>query len=561
MVPENQTQAYVNVVCCSSSNQPDKEIVQTSCLSAQQKLFAVLWKYSSLDKLLRVIAWLTRLSSRNRASAPSANNVIRGKEADPLTCKELDKALFTTIHLAQLEYFTPSLFSKIEKHGFNYALEHCKDKAIKEKLRRLSKLSPFVDDQHKLRVGGRLQNSDMPDSIKHPVILPRRHHVTRLIIEDIHYRNRHFGGVSYVLNNMQTKFSIGSSTVRFYLDRCLPCLQIRAQTGNQIMAPLPAARVSSGGQPFQATGVDYFGPVTVRVNRSYPKRWIALFTCLATRAVHIEIVTSLKTCSFLQAFLRFRCSRGNTIKTLYSDNATTFHGADAELKAALERLEAEGFGRKLQYYGVDWKFNAPLASHQGGSWERLIRSVRKVLLGIPALQNREPTDETLSTYLKEAESIINLRPLTKLNGDPEELPALTPSMLLTGSFAPTVPVDVFHSSDQLKNDWRYTQVAAQQFWERFVKEYLATLQPRQKWTRLLSSFKVGDVVLVKEARMNYRPQYPKALITGLYPGPDGNVRNVKIRYADGRTLVRDTRKLVPLERHIDDAMCTSSNKN
>ena len=246
------------------------------------------------------------------------------------------------------------------------------------------------------------------------------------------------------------------------------------------------------------------------------------------------------------------------MKTLYSDNASTFHGADTELKQALERLEAEGFGRKLQHNGVDWKFNPPLASHQGGIWERLIRSVLKVLLGIPALQNREPTDETLDTYLKEAESIVNLRPLTKLNGDPEELPALTPSMLLTGPLAPTLPVDVFHTSDQLKNDWRYTQIAGQQFWERFIKEYLVNLQPRHKWYRSSPDFKVGDIVLVKEARVNYRPQYPKAMVISLHPGADGNTRSVKIRFADGRILVRDIRKLVPLEGHVHDDEAQSS---
>ena len=229
------------------------------------------------------------------------------------------------------------------------------------------------------------------------------------------------------------------------------------------MAPLPEARVTVGSQPFEATGVDYFGPVVVKVNRTKPKRWIALFTCLATRAVHIEIVFSLLSSSFLQAFFRFRSCHGNSVRTLHSDNATTFHGADATLKLALQRLEEEGFGKKLLNQGVDWKFNAPLASHQGGSWERLIHSVKKVLLGIPALHTTTPTDETLQTYLKEAEGIINHRPLTKLNGDPEELLALTPSMILTGSLAPPAPVDVFYTADQLRNDWRYTQIAAQQF--------------------------------------------------------------------------------------------------
>ena len=549
MVPRSKAGCYVNALCCSAARVATSEMVKPAS-SAQGKLFNLLWKYSCLDKLLRILAWLARLSYKHKEQVRT--NFI------PISQSELSDSLMTAVWLAQLEYFTPAVLDSIHSHGFNYTMDGCQDKSVKDKLKKLCKLCPFIDDQHLLRVGGRLQNSDVPDSLKHPVILPRRHHITRLIIEDVHCRNRHFGGISFVLNQLQLKFCIGSSTVKFYLDRCLPCLQIRAQTGNQIMAPLPAARVTTGGQPFHTTGVDYFGPVLTKVLRSHVKRWIALFTCLATRAIHLEKVNSLTTSSFLQAFFRFRCSRGNTVKTLYSDNASTFHGADTELKQALERLEAEGFGRKLQHNGVDWKFNPPLASHQGGVWERLIRSVRKVLLGIPALQNREPTDETLDTYLKEAESIVNLRPLTKLNGDPEELPALTPSMLLTGSLAPTLPVDVFHTSDQLKNDWRYTQIAAQQFWERFIKEYLVNLQPRHKWYRSSPDFKVGDIVLVKEARVNYRPQYPKAMVISLHPGADGNTRSVKVRFADGRILVRDIRKLVPLEGHVHDDEAQSS---
>ena len=333
MVPLNKAQMYVSITCGSVV---DTELVDRSSdtivqLSPQEKLFLLLWKFSSLDKLLRILGWLARLSSKDTKGLGS------------ITSKELEAARSTAIHLAQLEYYSPKVLSQIKKKGFAYAYDHCVDNVTKGRLKPLGKLSPFLDEHQILRVGGRLQNSDIPNHMKHPIILPPRHHVTKLIIEEDHSRNRHFGGISYVLNNMQTKYYVGSATVKYYLDRCIPCMHIRAKTANQVMAPLPAARVSHGGHPFEATGVDYFGPVTVRVNRSHPKRWVALFTCLATRAVHLEIVNSLTTSSFLQAFFRFRCTRGNTVKVLYSDNATTFHGADAELIAALKRLDAEGY--------------------------------------------------------------------------------------------------------------------------------------------------------------------------------------------------------------------------
>ena len=525
----------VDSIAGESIEEPTANVSSTavSNISPAEKISLLLWKYSSLSMLLKVVAWLKRLSSKSKT--PN------------LSCDELDQALVTSVKLAQREYFSPHVVDKIKSLGFNEALSRISDKKMKELLIPIQKLSPFVDDHGLLRVGGRLQNSALPVEMIHPIILPRRHHVTRLIIEDHHYKNRHFGGVSYVMNLLSSRFWVNHSTVKFYLDRCLMCVRIRAKTGIQIMAPLPAVRVATGGQPFSATGVDYMGPLLVQVKRSKMKRWVALFTCLATRAVHIEKVHTLETSSFLQAFIRFRCARNGSVKKLYSDNASTFHGADNELRQALIRLEEDGFREKLQACGVDWHFNPPLASHQGGVWERQIRSIRKVLLGLPAFERTTPNDEMLDTILKDAECIINNRPLTAIDGDPESVPALTPGMLLIGSLAPATPLDLVHDSETLKRNWRYTQVAADQFWSRFVKEYIRNLQPRLKWYTAQPNFKLGDVVLVKEERSNYRPNYPKARITNLNIGPDGHVRSVELRFPDGRRLVRDIRKVVPLQ--------------
>ena len=538
LVPEPSVCSVVKTLCCIDSEESRPESPTPCPGSIVDRLMSILWKFSGLRKLLRVFAWLRRLS-------------VKVKPAT-LSYGEIEAAKLSVVQLAQEQYFSSRAIENIRLHGLNKAIAKCTKKDLKKRLTDLIKLAPFVDQAGLLRVGGRLQNASIPADMMHPIVLPRRHHVTRLIIEEVHNKNRHFGGPSFVLNQLVGTYWIQISTVKFYLDRCLPCVHIRAQTGAQVMAPLPAARVSVGKHPFQTTGVDYFGPVLVKVKRSLVKRWVALFTCLATRAIHLEVVYCCETSSFLQAFLRFRNSRGNTVNTLYSDNATTFHGADNELKQALKRLEPNGFGEQLQVQGVEWNFTPPLASHQGGVWERLIRSVRKVLLGIPALQQTTPSDETLLTYLKEAESIVNSRPLTKTSGDINDIPAITPSMILTGTLGSAAPVDQFHDSDQLRNDWRYTQIAADQFWERFVKEYLVNMQPRAKWHQPSRNLQLNDVVLVKDARLNYRPNYPKALVVELFPGKDGFVRSVKVRFADGRTLVRDIRKLVPLECHLDD---------
>lgn len=536
------------IVAATEANVTESGSQVSHPLTPSDKLNELLWKFSSLDKLLRVIARLSTLSAKEKP--------------ENLSPIHLEAALMDTVLLAQQEFFTPHIILKIKSDGFTNTLDGCKDKVMKERLKPLQKLSPYVDENGLFRVGGRLQHANIPFDTMHPIILPRRHHVTRLIIEDCHVRGKHFGGVQYTLNILKNQFWITQSMVRFYLDRCLHCQIIRAKTGEQMMAPLPADRVASGNSPFTATGVDYFGPILVKVKRSNMKRWVALFTCMATRAIHLEKVHSLTTSSFLQAFFRFRDSRGGNVKTLYSDNATTFHGADAELKKAVQRLEAEGFGEKLLQKGVNWKFNPPLASHQGGVWERQIRSVRKVLLGIPAFESQVPTDELLDTVLKEAECVVNNRPLTQIDGDADSIPALTPNMFLTGLLDPAAPIDAVHNSEQYKRDWKFTQVAADQFWQRFVKEYLLNLQPRSKWYKSYPNLKVGDVVLVKEVRFNHRPNYPKAIILKLNIGSDGLVRSTQLRFADGRTMVRDIRKVVPLEcTHTADVGLLSTAAN
>ena len=137
------------------------------------------------------------------------------------------------IRLAQEEYFSQHIVNAIKTSDFSSVLSNCKNKAIRQKLVSIQKLSPFVDQNNILRVGGRLQHADLPYDTKHPLILPSRHHVTQLIIDDVHRKNRHFGGMQYTLNVLKARFWVTQSTIKFYLDRYLPCQIIRAKSGSQ----------------------------------------------------------------------------------------------------------------------------------------------------------------------------------------------------------------------------------------------------------------------------------------------------------------------------------------
>ena len=194
----------------------------------------------------------------------------------------------------------------------------------------LHKLCPVTIDGV-LCVGGRLRNAPITEDAKHPILLPKKHHVTDLIVRKYHEELAH-AGREHVLASVRLKFWIikGRVAVRRVLRDCFKCRRRNAPTGEQRMANLPLERVTPDRPPFTFVGVDYFGPMLVKQKRSHVKRYGCLFTCLASRAVHIEIAHSLDTDSFIDALRRFIARRGRP-EVMRSDNGTNFHGGEREL--------------------------------------------------------------------------------------------------------------------------------------------------------------------------------------------------------------------------------------
>ena len=199
------------------------------------------------------------------------------------------------------------------------------------------------------------------------------------------------------------------------------------------MANLPDDRLEPA-PPFTFCAVDYFGPWYVKEGRRELKRYGVLFTCLTSRAVHLEVASSLSTDSFLSAYRRFVGRRG-PVRQLRSDQGTNFVGAKDELQQALSTMENEKIRQELVKRNCDWiyfKMNVPEASHMGGSWERQIRTVRNVLASLLTQHAAQLDEETLRTFMVEAEAIVNCRPLTVDTINSPQMPEpLMPNHLLT----------------------------------------------------------------------------------------------------------------------------------
>ena len=500
-------------------------------------LYRLLTHFSSWSRLRRAVAYLLRLKQflLTKSKSGITKNMFPFRY---LSVEEFRASTLAIVKSVQIKYFHKELNSL--KNNDRFFVSGAKN--IHSPLR---KLCP-IQVNGILRVGGRLQNSSLSDSAKHPIILPSNHHVTKLIILDIHEKEGHVGPL-HTLSVVRQHYWVvkGHVTVRKVIRECRFCRHMNAQPGKQLMAPLPSARVTPGKPPFAFTGVDYAGPYTTTVGRRSAKRYICLFSCMTTRAVHLECAYALDVDSFLLALQRFTARRC-TPEAIYSDNGTNFTAAERELRLSINKWNQQSLPSKLARRGIRWHFNPPVASHQGGSWERIIRSVKRTLAAVS--KGATMSDETFTTFLIEVERIFNDRPITKIASDSRDPEALTPNALLKGHLEPSLPMGVFAKADGYRKSWRLIGLLADRFWSRWLKEYLPLLQQRQKWLVESRNFQVGDVVLVIGEK-SYRGQWPKALIEEVHKDKDGFVRSVRLR-TSSQSLVRDIRKLCLLEEHV-----------
>jgi hypothetical protein len=485
-------------------------------------------RYSSWNKLKRVWAWILRFKKILLSRLRKADV---GVLTSSLSVPEIKEAELEIVKLLQSKYFSEEI--EILRGG----------KTLK-KSGKLYRLEPLLDNRGILRIGGRLEHAPVSEEARHQAILPRDSHITTLVIRFHHGFCGH-SGREYVLSSIRSRYWIvnGRSAVDRVLRDCVKCKRVKGPTKSQQMAVLPVDRVTPFKPPFTFVGVDCFGPFWVKLGRnSGLKRYGCLFTCLSIRAVHIEILHSMDTNSFVNGLQRFICRRGPPEK-IRSDNGTNFKGGDKELRRSIQEWNQDQIEGFLQQKEIAWEYNPPAASHMGGIWERQIRSVRKILAGV--LAEQPVHDEVLSTLFCLVESIINGRPITPVSSDPNDLEPLTPNHLLLMRPAAALPPGIFVKEDIFRKRWRHVQYLSNLFWHRWLKEYLPTLQLRTKWYEPKENLNIGDIVLVKD-ETTPRNLWPLARVIETHPAKDGKVRSVVVK-TKSTVLTRPIVKLCLLE--------------
>ena len=504
-------------------------------------------RYSSLIKLLRVTALVVKFT-----------RLLKKSVQTPLciTSSDIEEAEQLWLVHIQRKHYTKDYDD----------IANAKPSGLQRQL------GLYLDDKRILRCKGRLDNSCLTEGARRPILLPHKDRFTVLVIENAHQQSLHYG-VSQTLAKTREKYWItrGRSVVKSTIRQCRMCRRYAA-TSYRVpeMPPLPSSRVNESS-PFDKVGLDYLGPLNIKHPQGIQKRWLCLFTCMNTRAIHMELIQDLTTEEFLMCFRRFISQRG-TPSEITSDNATQFKLASKVISDVWKNvLKSDDVQSYVSTRGIKWNFIVELAPWMGGFYERLVGVVKSSLR--KSLGRKLLTQIQLQTLIKEIEATVNSRPLVYVESDLESNITISPSHFLSLNPKTGIPseddedtdafVPVETTKDKLLKTWKKGQKALDEFWKIWREEYLVSLRERTQTLLRSGRFKateipkVGDVVQIKENCA--RGCWKVGRVAELVPSSDGHIRSVKVTLPNRKVLGRPLKLLYPLECEPIEQCSTDKN--
>ena len=485
----------------------DTEIKNTTvCLNLSENIDTIFdFKDSnSLSFIVHTISYIRRFLKNTRVSKDQ-------RQVGPISATEAVEAQETLWRLQQRRYW-PTEVDKLKK-GENIP-----------KSSNIYTLNPYLDPSGLLRIGGRLHNADLTFTRKHPIILPASK-ISLLLIKFLHVLYSHSGVDATMAITRENYWVIrGRHAAKTVIKFCIVCQRQHARTQNEIAPPLPDFRVRFY-KPFQTIGLDFAGPLKVKFSKK--KGYVLLFVCSMTRAVHLELTSSLNTTDTLFSFRKF-CGRRGVPHNVVSDNAATFKEVSQKM---------------FSIYGPNspkWTFSTPRSPWRTGFIERIVRSMKegmKKSVGLGKLTKSE-----LEADLCSVEYSINSRPMTKAQ---DSVPLRPLDLLIPFGQMAQDPSEQTLKDYQMSVQQNVSELAAQ--WQ---NQYISNLPMLvSKHFNKKGSLGVGDVVLLNDndnAIKNSRLLWPLGRIVELIPGRDEKIRSVVLKTAK-TTLTRPIQRLVKLE--------------
>ena len=316
------------------------------------------------------------------------------------------------------------------------------------------------------------------------------------------------------------------------------------------MRPLPIERIKPS-PPFFNVGVDYFGPYSIKgevQKRVKGKAYGAIFTCLSSRAVYVDLAKDSSTDSFLQVFRRFITIRGSPQK-IFSDNGSNLVGASNELKQIVKNLNWKEIRDYGLQEGTQWTFSPGNAPWYNGATEALVKSTKRALNAM--VGDILFTFSELQTALFEAAQLVNQRPIGLHPSRPDDGSYLCPNDLILGRSSSQVPQGPFQERNSNKHRIDFIEKVAQAFWKRWTREVFPSLVISPKWHSERRNVMKGDVVLIEDANA-LRGKWKMGVVSEALISADGKVRKAYVQYKNpNETVQRPVQKLiviVPVDR-------------
>ena len=457
------------------------------------------------------------------------------------------------------------LIKNTQNECFHNEIEFLKDPRDKPIPELIRNFNLFLDEHQVVRSDCRLGKAHyFSRDIIHPVLLPKLHSLTRLIIQDCHLKVRHLG-VQSTLNKLRMsgfRLIKPFQSVKSIINPCAMCKKYNALSYKYPhMTNLPDHRVNLI-RPYGHVGVDYTGHIMVKdlvvekvegedgkiVEKKHVierKMYMLIFTCLNVRSCHVELIPEMSTEHFVLALVRF-CNEYGVPSHIYSDNAKSFISGVHVLEKVMASSE---FKDRFSVYGVK-HIKIPLYSPWiGATWERLIRTIKSCL---KKTIGRAKLDYfRLKTVLSDIQLAVNCRPLTYRCADDNGLEVITPnkflnpnaeSNLILGDPKELLPKSV--SRKDLIKSLDVREKIVSQFKDLWYEEYLLSLRSLYKnlyEVNFENKIKENDIVLIKNPAKG-RHQWRLGRVMELIYGSDKKIRSAKILKGD-ENWMNKTRKL------------------
>jgi hypothetical protein len=513
-------------------------------------------RFSKLSKLINVVTLILRWKSRTQVLALESK-IKNEKMTRNLIAVYKDK--IEKIH-------EENRLDKLSEKGEKLLVRLAQSESFQAELHNLKKGNPFskssifykldvtLDKHSILRVSTRLNETEFEFDRTNPILLPRDHKLTELIVMKQHENLRH-AHKNILISKLSQKYFIPKikQTVSKLLSTCVMCKKLKKEKKQPMMGDLPLERLSIGSPAFLNIIIDVCGHFYVRVGRKSEKRWLLVISCLTTRACHIEILHKMDTNECLMALQNFINLRGCPLKII-SDPGSNFVGGMNVTNSLLAEWNNSLKRKGIITDNIVWEMSPPKGSNFNGSVERMVALIKKVLVNSFETLNKNmvfPNDSSFRCLINEIINMMNNRPLVvdaKLNED-----FLTPNhFLILRKNNMACPIKDSKNNRNLVQDWEDIKIFMSRTWEFFAIHYVEKIKYRTKWYDKQDNFQIGDLVIVADPTVANLWRLGKIIEAKI--GSKNQTRRVKILLGKRESLPlhlskEDIKKLYMKENH------------